>query len=242
VLHELIGVQRLIIFATSKARQQLLQTVCAALHAMLTMLVKHTRRTKCSRTSFESCRRTCNVWTRTHPMCMVLIRSSWPSKAHLGLVPLCRFLRSAMVHTKDHHLHQEQEVTAMVSRRNPGQCKALSTAVMDAEHQIPGRASATRNSASHEEATRLYFVSFLRSMTGSHKPAREFGRVRTRLLTASSTYGTSTLRSATPTLVTVIGSCGSQTLLYMLRSSSITTSLGSYPYWSGSRTPLRDPF
>jgi hypothetical protein len=220
-LQDLIGVQRLIISATSRARQQLLQTACAALHAMLTMLVKHTRRTKCSRTNFESCKRTCNVWTRIHPMCMVLIRSSWPNKAHPGLVPLCRFLRSAMVLTKD-RLHQEQEATAMVSRLNPAQCKVLSTAVMDAEHQIPGRASGTRNSASYEEAARLYIVSFLRSMTGSHSSTGSFGRTRTRSLTASSTHGSSTLRSVVPTL-TVIGFSKPQTLLFTCSAPARST-------------------
>jgi hypothetical protein len=136
-LQELISIQRLTTSATSRARRQLLQTACDAWHAMLIMLVKHTRRTKCSRTSSGSCRRTCNAWTRTPPMCMVLIRSNWPSKAHLGQVPMCRFLRSVMVPTKDHPRRQAMATaTVLPASHNQVQCKALSMAVMDAEHLL----------------------------------------------------------------------------------------------------------
>jgi hypothetical protein len=80
-------------------------------------------------------------------------------------------------------------------------------------------------------------------MTGSHDPAYKFGRVRKRSFTASSTRGFSTLHSVALSVVAVIGSCSSQPLLFTCTlSSSITTSLGIYPCWSGSHTSCVIPF
>lgn len=139
VLHELINLQRSSISATCKTRLQLLRKTCVAWLATLTTRVKHTRRTKCSRMSSESCKQTYNASTQTHPMFTAITRSNWPSKALLRLAVQSLSLRSVMALTRDRHHHQ---ATATDSRQQ-ARCKA-SNMVTGAEHVgLRSRDSAT---------------------------------------------------------------------------------------------------
>ena len=144
VLHELINLQRSSISATCRMRLQLLRKICVAWLATLTTCVKHTRRTKCSRMSSESCKRTCNDSTQTHPMFTAITRSNWPSKALLRLAVQSLSLLSVMALTRDRHHHHQDTAT---DSRQQARCKVLSMAT-DAEHlRFRRRDSATRPSS-----------------------------------------------------------------------------------------------
>jgi hypothetical protein len=94
--------------------------------------------------SSESCKRTCNDSTQTHPMFTAITRSNWPSKALLSLAVQSLSLLSVMALTRDRHHHHPDTAT---DSRQQARCKVLSMAT-DAEHvRLRRRDSATQLSS-----------------------------------------------------------------------------------------------